>query len=266
MEIITFAATKGGVGKTTLAFNYGEYLASINKKILFIDLDLQCSLTQTYGFYENEGTVKEIFERTNLVQVKHVKPNIDIICGNMRLDSVQEHLATNPNKYMILFLWLASDENIEKFQLNSYDYIILDTHPDFGIATVNGLVSSNVTICPIIPGQYSYDSKASFEEQFKDKQSLIVSYESHKTYLNSKIYFLINMFEKKTSASKYILGKLKQENADLLCEIPRMEIFNKSTLASESLSSMLTDTAVHSRDKNKIKEILNIFDSIQKQI
>ena len=27
MKIITFAAIKGGVGKTTLTFNYGEWLA-----------------------------------------------------------------------------------------------------------------------------------------------------------------------------------------------------------------------------------------------
>ncbi|MEN2348689.1 AAA family ATPase, partial [Lactobacillus helveticus] len=31
MEIITFSAIKGGVGKTTLAFNYGEWLAKNGK-------------------------------------------------------------------------------------------------------------------------------------------------------------------------------------------------------------------------------------------
>lgn len=31
MEIITFAAIKGGVGKTTLSYNFSEYLASVGK-------------------------------------------------------------------------------------------------------------------------------------------------------------------------------------------------------------------------------------------
>ena len=34
MKIITFAAIKGGVGKTTLTFNYGEWLAKKGHKIL----------------------------------------------------------------------------------------------------------------------------------------------------------------------------------------------------------------------------------------
>ena len=48
MKIITFAAIKGGVGKTTLAYNYGEWLANQGSRILFIDLDHQSNLTQTY--------------------------------------------------------------------------------------------------------------------------------------------------------------------------------------------------------------------------
>ena len=39
MKIITFSAIKGGVGKTTLAYNYGEWLASKGKQVLFIDLE-----------------------------------------------------------------------------------------------------------------------------------------------------------------------------------------------------------------------------------
>lgn len=35
MKIITFAAIKGGVGKTTLTFNYGEWLA---KKVIRFSL------------------------------------------------------------------------------------------------------------------------------------------------------------------------------------------------------------------------------------
>lgn len=51
MKIITFAAIKGGVGKTTLAYNYAEWLAEQNYQVLLIDLDHQCNLTQTYDCF-----------------------------------------------------------------------------------------------------------------------------------------------------------------------------------------------------------------------
>ncbi|WP_369334485.1 ParA family protein [Candidatus Thiosymbion oneisti] len=48
---------KGGVSKTTTAFNLGWVLANHNKKVLIVDLDPQCNLTGLvlgYGAVENE--------------------------------------------------------------------------------------------------------------------------------------------------------------------------------------------------------------------
>ncbi|MUK57441.1 AAA family ATPase, partial [Pseudomonas aeruginosa] len=63
MEIITFAAIKGGVGKTTLSYNFSEYLASVGKKVLLIDMDHQCNLSQLLNVYEQENTVLSIFNK-----------------------------------------------------------------------------------------------------------------------------------------------------------------------------------------------------------
>ena len=48
MKIITFSAIKGGVGKTTITFNYAEWLSKKGKNVLLIDLDHQCNLTNIY--------------------------------------------------------------------------------------------------------------------------------------------------------------------------------------------------------------------------
>ena len=58
MKIISFSAIKGGVGKTTLAYNYGEWLADKGNKILFIDIDHQCNLTQIYDIYDIKDTIR----------------------------------------------------------------------------------------------------------------------------------------------------------------------------------------------------------------
>ena len=60
MEIITFAAIKGGVGKTTLSYNFAEYLADSGAKVLMIDLDHQCNLSQILGVYDQKNTVLSV--------------------------------------------------------------------------------------------------------------------------------------------------------------------------------------------------------------
>ena len=65
MKIITFAAIKGGVGKTTLSYNFGEWLAKQDKRVLLVDADSQCSLSQTYGIYNTKQNIADIFESNN---------------------------------------------------------------------------------------------------------------------------------------------------------------------------------------------------------
>lgn len=47
MRVIVFAATKGGTGKSTLAYNTGMYAAG-ESQVLFADLDPQGSLTELW--------------------------------------------------------------------------------------------------------------------------------------------------------------------------------------------------------------------------
>lgn len=85
MKIITFSAIKGGVGKTTLAFNYGEWLAKNGKHVLFIDLDHQSNLTQTYNIYDNQDTVGNIFLDRGKVKIHEISAYISLIAGDMHL-------------------------------------------------------------------------------------------------------------------------------------------------------------------------------------
>ena len=106
MKIITFAAIKGGVGKTTLAFNFGEWLARKGYQVLFLDLDHQCNLTQTYGIYDDTDTVANIFKGEGDVKVIPIKQNISLIPGYMQLDTIEKSLENKVNKDMLLYMWL----------------------------------------------------------------------------------------------------------------------------------------------------------------
>lgn len=74
---------KGGVGKTTLAFNLSWYSAWLaNLKVLAIDLDPQANLSQYFMgakkylsyIQSNKGTVVEIFEQFSAPTLRQGSP------------------------------------------------------------------------------------------------------------------------------------------------------------------------------------------------
>ena len=61
-RIIAVANHKGGVGKTTTVATLGSIFAKVGVRVLMVDLDAQCNLTDTF-LSEVEGTtVYEVFK------------------------------------------------------------------------------------------------------------------------------------------------------------------------------------------------------------
>jgi len=67
VNIITFAALKGGVGKTMISFNISSFLAEQGKKVLVVDVDPQGNVTNNFGIDKTtvENSVNNIFESKN---------------------------------------------------------------------------------------------------------------------------------------------------------------------------------------------------------
>lgn len=259
MKITSFAKIKGGVGATTIAYNYGEWLANKGYKVLFIDFDHQCNLTQTYNVFENDGTVANIFNSKGEVNILPVKENIDLIAGYIRLDNLEKELETKSYKDMLLYMWF--EDNYDRKGLEKYDYIIIDCHPDFSTATRNAIIVSHAVLSPVIPSEHGYQAKFNLQERLEEFKTEAIDFKTRESYVTAKLYFLGNMIKHNTKSSKELVVSLKDDE-NVLAMIPQKELFNRSTLDKKSLSDMMKDKELYSRNKAFFKDIDFTFHKI----
>lgn len=256
MKIITIAAIKGGVGKTTIAFNFGEYLAYIKKKkVLFIDLDHQCNLTQIYGIYDTENTIGNVFSNKGVVKIHNIDDHISLIAGNMHLDEIERSIENRTDKNMLMYLWLA--DNYGKLNLDQFDYIILDTHPDFSTATKNAIAISHVLYSPITPSKDGYNARFNLKERIDEYKKEAIDFHTRKSYITAKLYFLANMVKTNTHSSHELLDSIKDDKT-VVAVIPNKELFNQATLTELSIAhaTLLDEASGINEDQNKfIKKI-----------
>ncbi|HGD2217677.1 TPA: ParA family protein [Streptococcus agalactiae] len=268
MKIVSFVAIKGGVGKTTLAFNFGEWLAKKGKKVLFIDLDHQCNLSQTYEIYDTEGTIANAF-KDNDVSIIDVKDNISIIPGSMQLDTVEKELENNDNKNMLLYMWL--EDHYEKDNLDQFDFVLIDCHPDFSTATKNAIAVSHYIISPLIPSEFGFNAKYNLEKRMEMFRKDVFDYRTRESYITAELFFLANMIKHNTNSSKSLISSLEAEakergKNDLIGIVPDKELFNHSTIDKISISDMALNDKTYRLHKQFFDKIEETFASIYDRI
>lgn len=264
MKIITFSAIKGGVGKTTLAYNYAEWLAQDNhSNVLLIDLDHQCNLSQIYENYDTEGTVGNIFLGNNKAVIHEIKPNISLIAGDMHLDDIETVIENKTNKNMLLYMWLS--DNYDRLDLSKYDYIIIDTRPDFDTAIKNAIIVSDVILSPITPSEHGYNARFNLEERITELQKEAIDYSTRQSYVTADLYFIANMVRHNTKASRELLSVIGEDER-VLATIPQKELFNRSTLDKKSISTMQADHQTYIKNRKFFDEINSTFSRITTKI
>lgn len=146
-KIIAIANQKGGVGKTTTAFNLGSCLATEGKKVLLVDADPQANATSGMGIVpaDGEASVYEClvdgYPSTDAVRPTCVE-GLDIICSRIDLVGAEVELMNRPDRERALSRMLAPLKE-------AYDYVLIDCSPSLGIITVNALTASDSVIIPV---------------------------------------------------------------------------------------------------------------------
>lgn len=167
-KIVTLYNHKGGVSKTTTTFNLAHYLALAGHRVLAIDADPQCNLTElmlapalaeldelerTSGNEQKlEGTslldiltprlTGEIAKiDLNTVKTIKISENLELLRGDVALSSIEDalaeaHIQRFSNKTHEKRTYVALGDLLTRYgEQNSIDYILIDVGPSSGALT-----------------------------------------------------------------------------------------------------------------------------------
>ncbi|PPR28432.1 MAG: Chromosome partitioning protein ParA [Alphaproteobacteria bacterium MarineAlpha9_Bin2] len=146
-RLIAIANQKGGVGKTTTAINLSTAMASVDKKVLLIDLDPQGNATTGLGIdvkNRNPGVYELFCESTAFKKVVRdtIIPGLSIIPSTQDLSAIELELVNMTDRAKRLLQY--KDKLIY-----GYDYIFIDCPPSLGLLTVNALTAANSVLVPL---------------------------------------------------------------------------------------------------------------------
>lgn len=179
VRVIAVVNYKGGVGKTTVTANIGAELARRGKRVLLVDLDPQCSLTQCfyaaddyqYRIRENR-TLKTWFDtfvdglprasladfiitprEANAVIQQHGAGRLDLIASDvllfqLDLDAARAAVHSSDVDRVLFLRRRALLDALSVRDLPAYDYVLLDCPPSFGLLTQAALVACQDVIMP----------------------------------------------------------------------------------------------------------------------
>lgn len=181
MKILSFFNNKGGVGKTTLTGNIASYFSlELKKRVLVIDCDPQCNITQyilgdekTINLYWPKDHEKSNIKGKTIMDVvqpivdgdasinQHIKPfstkgnrfEIDLLPGDPRFSLFEDQLSQAWNDIpsgkaggFRITGWLHSFLSSVKDQ---YDIVFVDVSPSLGAINRSVLLSCDNFITPL---------------------------------------------------------------------------------------------------------------------
>ncbi len=151
-QIIAIVNQKGGVAKTTTAFNLATSLARQGKKILCVDLDPQANLSMCMGIKNPDTlplTVTNVFQdyihdtqTIDMEKLLYTSENVDLIPSSIILAGIERVLPNADAKEYALKTFLSNFKT-------KYDYIFIDCMPSLGDLTVNALTASDSVLIPV---------------------------------------------------------------------------------------------------------------------
>lgn len=172
-KVISFINQKGGVGKTTMAFNAAFALAKNGHKVLAIDLDPQANLTLLFQSGNESNIYHLLINSVKELKMLHApamlgnvlkRGTVDLLPGGQELSGFDLTVAgiTAPRQ-LVLKKFIETNGLKDR-----YDYIIIDCPPTLGLLVINALCASDGVIVPFRPDDFSLKGLEHFYQVLED--------------------------------------------------------------------------------------------------
>jgi chromosome partitioning protein len=138
---------KGGVGKSTTAYNLAVGLVKFHqKRVLIIDIDSQGNAGAALGIeiWQLQKQLKDVLQRHAKLSEIIVKTDsgVDVAPSNILLAEEEIPISGLPGRELLLRKAIASVEA-------QYDFILIDCPPNIGVFTINALMAAEGVIIPV---------------------------------------------------------------------------------------------------------------------
>ena len=219
---IAIANLKGGTGKTNVCINLSMFLTALGKRVLLIDLSPQGDATFSLGIKPSPNSVGDVL-------LQKIRPRVaikstsyfgfDVMPFFPGLKLIDEELRSVKRPELRL---KKAIENLEE----DYDFIIIDTPPEFNLLMLNALYSADELIIPI---QAEYLAMRSAKQ-------LLSSIEKNNIKIK-KISALITMFGWRSKISRNISKTARDDlSINVLNSIiPRATILTQTEESKEPI-------------------------------